>query len=224
MRIKDWPQAERPREKLLATGPAGLSDAELLAIFLRTGVAGRTAIDIARDLLTKFGSLTRILTASAEEFCAEQGLGPGKFVQLQAVIELSQRHLRERLATEDALTNSDLTRDYLRARLGNYQREVFACLYLDNQHRVLAMEELFQGTIDGAAVYPREVVKRCLHNNAAAVIFAHNHPSGVAEPSQADVSITNRLRVALNTIDVRVLDHVVVGRSEVVSFAERGLL
>jgi DNA repair protein RadC len=224
MKIKDWPRDERPREKLLAGGAARLSDAELLAIFLHTGVHGRTAIDVARDLLARFGSLTHILSASAEEFCAERGLGPGKFVQLQAVLELSHRHLRERLDNGDALTNSDLTRDYLRARLSNYQHEVFACLYLDNQHRVLAMEELFRGTIDGAAVYPREVVKRCLHNNAAAVIFAHNHPSGVAEPSQADISITNRLRTALNTIDVRVLDHVVVGRAEVVSFAERGLL
>jgi DNA repair protein RadC len=224
MRIKDWPAAERPREKLLATGAAALSDAELLAIFLRTGVQGMTALDVARELLNNFGSLTGILSASAEEFCAGRGLGPGKFVQLQAVLELSQRHLRERLETVDALTNSDLTRDYLRARLRNYEREVFACLYLDNQHRVLAMEELFYGTIDGAAVYPREVVKRCLHNNAAAVIFAHNHPSGVAEPSQADISITRRLKIALNTIDVRVLDHVVVGNMEVVSFAERGLL
>ena len=224
MKIKDWPLAERPREKLLSSGPAGLSDAELLAIFLRTGMRGRTAIDVARDLLKKFGSLTGILGVSADEFCTEPGLGPGKFVQLQAALELSQRHLREKLACSDALTNSDLTRDYLRARLRSYQREVFACLYLDNQHRVLAMEELFLGTIDGAAVYPREVVKRCLHNNAAAVIFAHNHPSGVAEPSQADISVTNRLRSALNTIDVRVLDHVVVGSMDVVSFAERGLL
>lgn len=224
MSIKNWPENERPREKLLQHGPTFLSDAELLAVFLRTGVPGRNALDMARDMLIDFGSLTSILRASLEEFCRRDGLGPGKYVQFQAVLELARRYMSERLAETDALTNSDLTRDYLRARLRDYSHEVFACLYLDNQHRVTAMEELFQGTIDGAAVYPREVVKRCLHNNAAAVIFAHNHPSGLAEPSQADIAITQRLKIALNTIDVRVLDHVVVGRTEVVSFAERGLL
>jgi DNA repair protein RadC len=224
MGIKDWPVKERPREKLLAGGPSSLSDAELLAVFLRTGVPGKTALDVSRTLLKDFGSLTGILTASLEVFCQQPGLGPGKYVQLKAVLELARRYMSEKLAESDALTNSDLTRDYLRARMRDYQHEVFACLYLDNQHRVMAMEELFQGTIDGAAVYPREVVKRCLHNNAAAVIFAHNHPSGLAEPSHADIAITNRLKIALNTIDVRVLDHVVVGRADVVSFAERGLL
>jgi DNA repair protein RadC len=224
MGIKDWPVKERPREKLLAGGPSSLSDAELLAVFLRTGVPGKTALDVSRALLKDFGSLTGILTASLEVFCQQPGLGPGKYVQLKAVLELARRYMSEKLAESDALTNSDLTRDYLRARMRDYQHEVFACLYLDNQHRVMAMEELFQGTIDGAAVYPREVVKRCLHNNAAAVIFAHNHPSGLAEPSHADIAITNRLKTALNTIDVRVLDHVVVGRADVVSFAERGLL
>ena len=212
MGIKDWPAQVRPREKLLQSGPAGLSDAELLAVFLRTGMVGKSALDVARELLSDFGSLTRILSATFDEFCCRDGL------------ELARRYMGERLAETDALTNSDLTRDYLRARMGDYQQEVFACLYLNNQHRVVAMEELFRGTIDGAAVYPREVVRRCLHNNAAAVIFAHNHPSGLAEPSQADIAITNRLKLALNTIDVRVLDHVVVGRAEVVSFAERGLL
>jgi DNA repair protein RadC len=224
MAIKDWPEKERPREKLLLGGPSSLSDAELLAVFLRTGTRGQTALDVARRLLIDFGGLSRILAASLDEFCQQQGLGPGKYVQFQAVLELARRYMGERLAESDALTNSDLTREYLRARMRDYPHEVFACLYLDNQHRVTAMEELFKGTIDGAAVYPREVVKRCLHNNAAAVIFAHNHPSGVAEPSQADIAITNRLKTALNTIDVRVLDHVVVGRSDVVSFAERGLL
>jgi DNA repair protein RadC len=224
MSIKQWPENERPREKLLQHGPGFLSDAELLAVFLRTGVPGRNALDMARDMLIDFGSLTSILRAPLEDFCRRDGLGPGKYVQFQAVLELARRYMSERLAETDALTNSDLTRDYLRARLRDYTHEVFACLYLDNQHRVTAMEELFQGTIDGAAVYPREVVKRCLHNNAAAVIFAHNHPSGLAEPSHADIAITQRLKTALNTIDVRVLDHVVVGRTEVVSFAERGLL
>lgn len=224
MTIKDWPRQERPREKLLASGATSLSDAELLAIFLRTGTPGRTALDLARELLSRFGGLRRLLSCGLSDFCQSQGLGPGKYVQLQAMLELTQRHLREQLEERDALTSSDLTREYLRARLRNYEMEVFACLYLDNQHRVLKLEELFQGTIDGAAVYPREVVRRCLHNNAAAVIFAHNHPSGVAEPSQADIAITRRLQSALQTIEVRVLDHIVVGDAEVVSFAERGLL
>ena len=224
MSIKDWPENERPREKLLSAGAAVLSDAELLAIFLRSGIKGRTVLDLSRDLLLRFGSLTRILTATPEQFCSQDGLGLAKYAQLQAMLELSQRHLREQLEDRDVLTSSELTRQYLRARLGKYEHEVFACLFLDNQHRVVNLEELFSGTIDGAAVYPREVVKRCLHNNAAAVIFAHNHPSGIAEPSQADVSITQRLKIALNTIDVRVLDHIVVGGRDVVSFAERGLL
>jgi len=224
MAIKDWPEKERPREKLLAGGPDSLSDAELLAVFLGHGVRGKTAVDVARELLQAFGSLGGILSASQDAFCNHPGIGAGRYVQIKAVLELARRQMRERLEQVDALTNSELTREYLRARMRDYEREVFSCLYLDNQHRVLAMEELFHGTIDGAAVYPREVVRRCLHNNAAAVIFAHNHPSGVAEPSQADIAITRRLREALNTVDVRVLDHVVVGHCEVVSFAERGLL
>tara|TARA_R110002167_G_scaffold6277_1_gene28772 strand:- start:153445 stop:154119 length:675 start_codon:yes stop_codon:yes gene_type:complete len=224
MRIKDWPEGERPREKLLRLGASKLSDAELLALIVRAGGKGRSALDIARGLLLKFGNLNLILSANEEDFCSSAGLGQVSFVQLQAMLELSQRHMYEQLEERDALTSSELTRQYLRARLRHYEHEVFACLYLDNQHRVVKLEELFSGTIDGAAVYPREVVKRCLHNNAAAVIFAHNHPSGIAEPSQADIGITARLKAALNTIDVRVLDHIVVGRCEAVSFAERGLL
>lgn len=224
MAITDWPRAERPREKLLKSGARRLSDAELLAIFIRTGVRGRTALDLARELLKKFGSVTRILTSQPEEFCQIAGLGLGKYVQLQAVLELSQRHLQESIQGQDVLKNSHATREFLRARLRNYQSEVFSCLFLDSQHRVVAVEELFHGTIDGAPVYPREVVKRCLYNNAAAVIFAHNHPSGMAEPSQADIAITKRLISALNTIEVRVLDHFVVGEMEVVSLAERGLI
>lgn len=224
MRIKDWPEGERPREKLLRLGASKLSDAELLALIIRAGSKGCSALDIARALLVQFGNLSLILSASEEEFCRSAGLGRVSYVQLQAMLELSQRHMFEQLEERDALTSSELTRQYLRARLSHYEHEVFACLYLDNQHRVVKLEELFSGTIDGAAVYPREVVKRCLHNNAAAVIFAHNHPSGIAEPSQADIGITARLKAALNTIDVRVLDHIVVGRCEAVSFAERGLL
>lgn len=224
MPITDWPTAERPREKLLARGAAALSDAELLAIFLRTGVRGRTAVDLARDLLTDFGGLRPLLEADLATFCRRRGLGPAKFVQLQAVLEMGRRHLWERLSRGEALGGPEDTRRFLTARLRQYPHEVFACLFLDNRHRVIAFEELFRGTIDAASVYPREVVRRTLDHNAAAVILAHNHPSGVAEPSRADESLTRRLRDALALVDVRVLDHVVVGDGETVSFAERGLL
>jgi DNA repair protein RadC len=223
MPITDWPADERPREKLLTRGPGALSDAELLAIFLRTGVAGRTAVDLARDLLSRFGGLRPLLQADLDAFCAARGLGQAKYTQLQAVLEMGRRHLSETLARGDALANPDDTRRYLAARLRDYPFEVFACLFLDNRHRVIACEELFRGTIDGASVHPREVVRRALGHNAAAVILAHNHPSGIAEPSRADQAITWRLRDALALVDIRVLDHVVVG-DELVSFAERGLL
>ncbi len=224
MAITDWPEQERPREKLLQSGAQALSDAELLAIFLRTGCKGISALDLARQLLTEFGGLRPLLAASRGEFCAMHGLGDAKFCQLQAVIEMAHRHLRESLEKGDALTSPEQTQRYLRLRLQGYPYEVFACLFLDNRHRVIAFEELFQGTIDGASVYPREVVRRSLHHNAAALIFSHNHPSGVAEPSRADEQITLRLKDALALIDVRVLDHIVVGSESSVSLAERGLL
>jgi len=224
MAITDWPAQERPREKLLARGATALSDAELLAIFLRTGVAGKTAVDLARDLLERFGGLRSLLDAPHREFCSAHGLGAAKFAQLQAVLEMARRHLHEALRDGDVLSSPQLTRQYLRAQLRNEAREVFAVLFLDNRHRVLAFEPLFYGTIDGAAVYPREVLKRCLRHNAAAVIVAHNHPSGVAEPSQSDHRITDRLRDALALVDIRLLDHVIVGDSDCVSFSERGWL
>lgn len=224
MPITDWPVDERPREKLLLRGPAALSDAELLAIFLRTGVPGKTAVDLARELLSGFGSLRALLQADRKQFCQGLGLGDAKYVQLQAVLEMGRRHLRETLAQGDALSRPEDTRDYLTARLRDYAHEVFACLFLDNRHRVISFDELFHGTLDGASVHPREVVKRALSHNAAAVIFAHNHPSGVAEPSQADETITRRLKEALALVDIRVLDHFIVGEGEAVSFAERGLL
>jgi DNA repair protein RadC len=224
MAIRDWPADERPREKLLARGAAALTDAELLAIFLRTGVAGRTAVDLARDLLRDFGGLTPLLAAEPARFCAAHGLGEAKYAQLKAVLEMSRRYLGETLARGDALASPRDTCDYLRSRLGLFQYEVFACLFLDNRHRVLAYEELFRGTIDGASVHPREVVRRAMGHNAAAVILAHNHPSGVAEPSQADEHITRRLQDALGLVDVRVLDHVIVGSGCCVSLAERGLI
>lgn len=223
MAITDWPVAERPREKLLARGAEALSDAELLAIFLRTGVRGKTAVDLARGLLDEYGGLRPLLHAERGRFCASAGLGEAKFVQLKAVLEMGRRHLFETVRRGDALSSPEDTRRFLTARLRDHVYEVFACLFLDTRHRILAFEELFRGTIDGASVHPREVVRRALQHNAAAVIFAHNHPSGVSEPSQADRSITRRLADALQLMDIRVLDHLVVG-DEVVSFAERGLL
>jgi len=224
MAIKDWPAAERPREKLLIRGAAALSDAELLAIFLRTGVPGKSALDLARELLDEFGGLRPLLAAERQRFCRAKGLGDAKYVQLQAVLEIGRRYLADRLKRGDPLTSPDDTRAFLRAHLGAYPHEVFACLFLDNRHRVIRFEELFRGTIDGASVHPREVVKQALAHNAAALIFAHNHPSGVAEPSRADQALTRRLTEALALVDIRVLDHFVVGDGEPVSLAELGLL
>jgi DNA repair protein RadC len=224
MPITDWPTEERPREKLLTRGPSSLSDAELLAIFLRTGLAGRTAVDIARDLLQEFGSLRGLLSAQKERLCAFPGLGPAKYAQLQAILEMARRHLGETVRRGDAITSPSETRRFLTSRLRDYPYEVFACLFLDNRHRVIELVEMFRGTINGASVHPREVVRAALHHNAAAVIFCHNHPSGDAEPSQADMKITRRLTESLALIDVRVLDHIVIGDGTTVSFAERGLL
>jgi len=224
MTIKDWPARERPRERLLERGPQSLSDAELLAIFLRTGVSGKTAVDLARGLLERFGSLRQLLGASRAAFCAAPGLGDAKFAQLQAALEMGRRHLTERLERGDPLLSPEQTAQFLQARLRDHPYEVFAVLFLDNRHRVLAFEELFRGTIDGASVHPREVVRRALSHNAAAVILSHNHPSGVAEPSQADQQITARLRDALDLVEVRLLDHLIVGDGECCSLAQRGLL
>lgn len=224
MGINHWPADDRPREKLLTRGAASLSNAELLAIFLRTGMKGKSAVDLAHDLLGHFGSLKALLNASQQEFCDCPGLGEAKFSQLQAVLEMARRHYLEELQKNDALSSPDLTRAYLTAQLRGYEHEVFACLYLDNQHRVIRLEELFRGTIDSASVYPREVLKRALHHNAAAVIFAHNHPSGINEPSQADRSITEKLKNALNLIDIRVLDHFIIGDGIPFSFAEHGMI
>ena len=224
MTIRDWPAGERPRERLLNNGPAVLSDAELLAIFLRTGVPGKSAVDLARELLVRFGSLRRLLAASREAFCAAPGLGDAKFAQLQAVLEMGRRNLSEALERGEPLLSPEHTERYLHARLRDHPYEVFAILFLDNRHRVLAFEEMFRGTIDGASVHPREVVRRALQHNAAALILCHNHPTGVAEPSQADQRITARLREALALIDVRVIDHLIVGDGGCCSMARRGLL
>lgn len=219
MAIRDWPEAERPREKLLSLGPQALSDAELLAIFLRTGIAGCSAVELARRLVNEYGGLRTLFQADRKRFCATRGLGDAKYAQLQAVLELARRHLAESLMRGDALKNPAETRRYLTARLRDYPYEVFACLFLDTRHRVISYEELFRGTIDGASVHPREVVRRALQHNAAAVILAHNHPSGIAEPSDADRRITTRLQDALALIDIRVLDHIVIGDQRATSFA-----
>jgi DNA repair protein RadC len=224
MAITDWPPGERPREKLLERGAAALSDAELLAIFLRTGIRGKSAVGLARDLLNRFGGLRALLDTALDDFLQANGVGRAKYVQLQGALELGRRYLEADLRREHALTSPLATRSYLKSRLRAYDREVFACLFLDNRHRIIAFEELFYGTIDTASVHPREVVKAALRHRAAAVILAHNHPSGVAEPSRADEHLTHRLKEALALVDIRVLDHFVVGDGEPVSLAERGLI
>lgn len=224
MAICDWPEDDRPREKLLQRGAQALSDAELLAIFLRTGVAGKSAVDMARDLVTQFGSLTRLFAASRKEFCAVHGLGDAKYAQLQAVLEMARRALAEEMRQGDALASPAAVRDYLRLALAGKTYEVFCVVFLDTQHRVLAVEELFRGTLTQTSVYPREVVKRALAHNAAALILAHNHPSGLAEPSRADETLTQALKSALALVDVTIIDHFIVGNSCAMSFAERGLL
>lgn len=222
MAIRDWPEDERPREKLLAMGAAALSDAELLAIFLRTGVPGKSAVDLARELLLRFGGVRELLSAECKPFCEGQGLGQAKYAQLQAVLELARRHFAESLRRGETLASPKAAGQYLRACLRDSGREVFACLFLDTRHRVIRYEELFFGTIDSAVVHAREVVRRALSHNAAAVIFAHNHPSGLAEPSLADIQLTRHLADALALVEVRVLDHLVVGDGEPVSLQERG--
>ena len=224
MAITDWPAAERPRERLLAQGAAHLSDAELLAIFLRTGPRGKSALDVAREMLNRFGSLSSIVAKTPQELCEVPGLGEAKVAQLLASIELARRALSESLAEKDALSSPRAVRDYLRLTLGAREHEVFVAIMLDAQHRVIVSEELFRGTLTQTSVYPREVVKSALRHNAAAIIFAHNHPSGVAEPSHADEALTGTLKSALALVDVRVLDHFIVTAGSTLSFVERVLL
>lgn len=224
MAITDWPAAERPREKLIEQGAGALSDAELLAIFLRVGVVGKSAVDLARDLLTQFGSLNGIFAATAHELSQVHGIGSSKYVQLQAIFEMSRRALSEQLQQRDVLSSPQHVRDYLVLKLASLTREVFMVLFLDTQNRLLASEELFSGTLSQASVYPREVIKRVLHHNAASVIFAHNHPSGIAQQSAADELLTTRLKEALALVDVGVLDHFIVAGNQTLSFKERGLL
>jgi len=220
MSIREWPEAERPREKLLSRGAGALSDAELLAVFIGSGRRGRTAVDGGRDLLSAAGGLKPLLRLPRQA----AGLGTVAWCRLQAALEVGRRYLDSEMRETDALTDPDTSARYLKSRLEAYPYEVFACLFLDNRHRVIAFEELFRGSIDGASVHPREVVRHCLAHNAAAVIFAHNHPSGVAEPSAADRAITLRLRDALQLVDVRVLDHFIIGSGTPTSLARRGLI
>lgn len=224
MTLRDWPAAERPREKLLRQGAGALSDAELLALWLGSGCPGSDAVAVARGLLQQYGSLRALLTAPADSLCARRGVGPARYSRLQASLELCRRHYLETLQCGPVLSSPDAVRDYLLAELRDRDHEVFCCLFLDNRHRLLVFEELFTGTIDGASVYPRQVVKRALAHNAAAVILTHNHPSGIAEPSQADRLLTTRLKDALALVDVRVLDHFIVGDGEPLSMAEYGWL
>ena len=224
MAITDWPASERPREKLIACGAQALSDAELLAIFLRVGVVGKSAVDLARDLLLQFGSLNGLYAASKKEISLVHGIGVSKYVQLQAVFEMSQRALSEQIQERDILSSPQQVRDYLKLKLFNQLKEVFVVLFLDAQNRLVATEEMFTGTLTQTSVYPREVVKRALHFNAAAVMFAHNHPSGIAKQSRADEMITQELKKALALVDVRVLDHFIVAGNETLSFVEAGLL
>ena len=224
MSIADWPREERPREKLLARGPGVLSNAELLALFIHSGTRGASAVDLARLALDRSQGLRGLLDLDPGRLATIQGIGPARSALLKAAVELATRYLEERVNRSDALTSPGHTSRFLCARLRSRPHEIFACLFLDNRHRVISFEEMFRGTIDGASVHPREVAKRALELNAAALIAAHNHPSGVAEPSRSDRAITNRLRDALALVEVRLLDHFVIGDGEVVSFAERGWL
>jgi DNA repair protein RadC len=224
MAICDWPATERPREKLLEFGPHMLSDAGLLALLFGSGPAGRSAVELARTLIMEFGSLRDFLNADRTRCLQKRGIGPAKYAALQASVELARRYFRETLKTGSALAAPEMTRNFLMRQLRDRRYEVFCCLYLDNRYRLIAFEELFRGTVDSAGVHPREVLRQTLLHNATAVILAHNHPSGVLEPSQADEFITRRLKDALALVDVRVLDHLIVGDGHCFSFSEHGLL
>ncbi len=224
MSITDWPEDERPRERLLKQGAPALSDAELLAIFLRVGMKGKTAVDLARELVITFGSLNGLFSASREALCEVKGMGEAKYVQLQAVLEMAKRALNEDIKLTDALSSPQAVRDYLRLTLSRLPHEVFVAVFLTAQNRVIEVEEIFRGTLTQTSVYPREIVKRALAHNAASIIFAHNHPSGEASPSQADRALTKTLADALALVDVQVLDHFIVAPGASLSFAEQGIM
>ncbi|MGV6850657.1 MAG: RadC family protein [bacterium] len=224
MSIKEWPEQERPRERLLKFGAQSLSDSELLAIFLRTGIKGCSAVDLARTVLKNLGGVNGLLHANQKTFCQTHGMGPAKYAQLQAVLELANRYIGEDIKKKDIMDSPEKTRYFLNTRLRQEKNEVFAVLFLDNRHQVITYESLFNGSIDGASVYPRVVAQRALELNAAALILAHNHPSGINEPSQADKTLTKKLKITLAELDIRVLDHFIIGHGEAYSFAEHGLI
>lgn len=224
MSIANWPEHERPRERLLKQGASALSDAELLAIFLRVGMKGKSAVDLARELVTVFGNLNSLFSASEADLCAIKGMGEAKYVQLQAVLEMAKRALGEDMKLADALSSPKAVRDYLKLALSRLPHEVFVAVFLTSQNRVIVVEEIFRGTLTQTSVYPREIVKRALAHNAASVIFAHNHPSGEPHPSQADRALTKTLAEALALVDVKVLDHFIVAPGASLSFAEQGIL
>ena len=224
MAITDWPEDQRPRERLIKLGAASLSDAELLAVFLRTGVRGKSAVDLARDMVSHFGSLSKLFTATIKDFSAIHGLGNAKYAQLQAVLELSKRAINEELTINASLSSPQAVKNYLKLLLGHKTHESFAVLFLDIKNRLIISEELFRGTLSQASVYPREVVKAALSHNAAALILAHNHPSGSCEPSRADIDLTQSLKQALSLVDIKVLDHFIVANPHVYSLAEHGLM
>ncbi|GGC73208.1 RadC family protein [Undibacterium terreum] len=222
MAITDWPEDQRPRERLIKNGAQALSDAELLAVFLRVGVKGKSAVDLGRDMISRFGSLSGLFSAGIKDFSAMHGLGDAKYAQMQAVLELAKRAISEELQSNTSLSSPQAVKNYLQLMIGNKPHESFAVLFLDIKNRLIASEELFRGTLSHASVYPREVVKAALQHNAAAIILAHNHPSGSCEPSNADLSLTQTLKQALSLVDVRVLDHFIVANPNVYSFAEHG--
>ena len=224
MAITDWPAQQRPRERLIRFGPAALSDAELLAVFLRTGVAGKSAVDLGRDMVGHFGSLNGLFGATLNDFSAMNGLGPAKFAQLQAVLELARRALREQLTDGVFLSAPQAVHQYLQLYFANLTHESFVVLFLDVRNRLISADEMFRGTLTHTSVYPREVIKSALRHNAASLILAHNHPSGNCEPSTADIKLTDTLRQAAALVDVRVLDHFIIGGSQICSFAQSGRL
>jgi DNA repair protein RadC len=224
MTIREWPRSERPREKLLEHGAHTLSDGELLAVLLGSGMRGRSAVELARSLIKEFGSLRELLAADRTRALSQGGIGPARYAVLQAAVELARRHLRETLRVGPNMREPEAVRAFLMAQLRDRPYEVFCCLYLDNRHRLIAFEELFRGTVDGANVHPREIVRQVFLHNASSVIVAHNHPSGEAQPSLADELITRRIREGLAFLDIRLLDHLIIGDGQTFSFAEAGLL
>lgn len=224
MAINEWPEDQRPRERLIKFGASALSDAELLAVFLRTGVAGKSAVDLGREMINSFGSLSKLFNATIAEFSAIHGLGSAKYAQLQAVLELARRSIYEELQSNASLSSPQAVKHYLQLLIGNKAHESFAVLFLDTKNRLITSEELFRGTLNHASVYPREVIKTALQHNAASIILAHNHPSGSCDPSDADLRLTQTLKQALELVDIRVLDHFIIANPEVYSFAEHGLL